>query len=259
MAESNPAELAAAQPADPDATAVAHAVGVGPGNPACLTARARDLLANADLIVGFETVLDVVRDATDATLLTCAYDDQASTLETFGERVAAGETGVAVLMGDPNVSGYQFLGRVDRAVDGPVRVVPGISSIQVAASRARTPLEHSTVVSLHRRGSLEPALSRLRTAAREEHVLCLPRPYDWMPGDVAFHLREAGIDGDRIALVFEHLTMAAESCTRTTLAELADSAGGDSPEGSPFSDLAVLVVRGPDPIPVWDRATEGLA
>jgi len=28
-------------------------------------------------------------------------------------------------MGDPNHSGYQFVGKVQRAVDAPVRVVPG--------------------------------------------------------------------------------------------------------------------------------------
>jgi len=72
----------------------------------------------------------------------------------LADRVGAGERGVALLMGDPNVSGYQFLGKVERAVDGPVRVVPGISSIQVAASRARTPMEDTTFQTLHVRGDV---------------------------------------------------------------------------------------------------------
>lgn len=47
-------------------------------------------------------------------------------------------------MGDPNHSGYQFLGKVEAAVGVPVRVVPGISSVQMAANRAHTPLGDST-------------------------------------------------------------------------------------------------------------------
>jgi len=253
----DPGREAMAGPEPASAAPVAHAVGVGPGDPALVTGRARELLDDADVVVGFETVLDVVRDATDAVLLACGYDDQREVLATFGDRVADGEAGVAVLMGDPNVSGYQFLGRVERTVDGHVRVVPGISSIQVAASRARTPLERATVVSLHRRGSLEAAIDRLIDAAGTSHLLCLPRPDDWMPEDVAAALLDDGVAEDRTALVCEHLTTPEETVTRTTLAALADGAGGEGAASSRFSDLSVLVVSGPRPEPVSAPAPEG--
>lgn len=236
------------EPASPGP--VAHAIGVGPGDPAFLTRRARTLLDEADVLVGFETVLDVVEDSTDAGLLRCGYDDQSAVLATFGDRVATGESGLAVLSGDPNVSGYQFVGRVERAVDGPVRVVPGVSAVQVAASRARTPLEHATVVSLHRRGSLDAALDRLAAAAASVHLLCLPRPADWMPEDVAEFLLESGVATDRPAMVCERLTTPAETLTRTTLGDLAGDAGGDGSASSRFSDLSVIVVRAPVPKPV---------
>lgn len=254
----DPGREAMAAPEPPDAEPAVHALGVGPGDPASLTDRVREHLRAADVVVGFETVLDVIRDTTEAEMLVCRYDDQAETLSAFGDRVAAGEAGVAAFMGDPSVSGYQFLGRVERVVDGPVRVVPGISSIQVAAARARTPLEHATVVSLHRRGPLTDALDRL-VAAGDDHLLCLPRPYDWMPGDVAAHLVDAGAAPDRSALVYEHLSMPAEAVTRTTLGELAATAGGDGPESTPFSDLSVLVVRAPDPESVSPGGPEGSA
>jgi cobalt-precorrin-7 (C5)-methyltransferase len=246
------AEYTAERPPAGDPTV--HAVGVGPG-PEYLTGRARALLADADVVVGFETVVDLVRDAdpTGATLLSCGYDDQTATLERFADRVAHGQTGVAVLMGDPNVSGYTFLGRVERAVDGPVRVVPGVSSVQVAASRARTPLERSTLVSLHRRDPIEGGLERIVETAGERHLLILPRPYDWMPADVAAHAVDGGADPALDALVFERLTRPTETVTRSTLGELAVDAGGDGPDETAFSDLSVLVVRasrGLKPLPV---------
>jgi cobalt-precorrin-7 (C5)-methyltransferase len=146
-------------------------------------------------------------------------------------------------MGDPNHSGYQFVGKVEAAVDVPVCVVPGISSLQVAASRARTPMEATTFVTLHKSGPLDSSLARLRRDAGERHLLVLPRPYDWMPGDVAAHLVESGASAAGTALVLERLTHDDEAVTRTTLGHLADHAGGTDPEDSPFSDLSVLAVR----------------
>lgn len=236
MTEEDPAAWAASAPESADARAPVHAVGVGPGSPAYLTGRARELLGGADVVVGFSTVVDVVRSLTDTAALECGYDDQAETLAAFADRVADGEVGVAALMGDPNVSGYQFLGRVERAVDRPVRVVPGVSSVQVAAARARTPLEASTFVTLHRRGPLDAALDRLARDVGDRHLLVLPRPYDLMPADVAAHLLDSGADPALLALVLERLTLPDERITRTTLGDLATAE-------AEFSDLSILVVR----------------
>ena len=239
-----PASLAARAPEEMvDDRQRVHAVGIGPGNPDFLTPRGRQAIADADVVVGFETVVEFVADLTDADLLTCGYRDEGETLATFAERVAAGERGTAVLMGDPNHSGYQFLGKVERAVDAPVRVVPGISALQVAASRARTPMEDSEFVTLHKSGDLSAELDRLRTAVGDRHLLVLPRPFDLMPGDIAAELLDAGADPNLDALVLERLTHDGESITRTTLGVLADHAGGSDPDDTPFSDLSVLVVR----------------
>ncbi|MDZ7849655.1 MAG: cobalt-precorrin-7 (C(5))-methyltransferase [Halodesulfurarchaeum sp.] len=241
----DPAAAAAAEPEDPAAEDPVIAVGIGPGNTDFLTKRGRDAIREADVVVGFTTVVEMIADHTDAELLTCGYEDEAEALEAFGERVAAGATGVAVLMGDPNHSGYQFLGKVEGAVDRPVRVVPGISAIQMAASRARTPLEDTRFVTLHKSGDIEPDLARLREVVGERNLLVLPRPYDVMPGDIAADLLDSGADPELDTLVLEKLTHADESVTRLTLGELAEHADGDGPEDTPFSDLTVLAVRAP--------------
>ncbi|WP_135365974.1 cobalt-precorrin-7 (C(5))-methyltransferase [Halosimplex halophilum] len=245
-----PEAVAAAAPerpvADADSADTAdpvYAVGIGPGNPEYLTPRGERAIREADAVVGFETVVDHVRDRIDGEVLACGYDDQGETLAAFGDRVADGAAGTAVLMGDPNFSGYQFLGRVERAVGRPVRVIPGISSLQLAASRARTPMERSTFVTLHKRGELTADRERLRADAGDRHLLVLPRPYDLMPGDIAADLLDAGASESLTALVYERLTHDDEVTTRTTLGELATHAGGDGPDGTPFSDLSVLVVR----------------
>ncbi|AOW81015.1 cobalt-precorrin-6Y C(5)-methyltransferase [Halodesulfurarchaeum formicicum] len=241
----DPADAAAAEPEDPAAQNPVIAVGIGPGNTDFLTKRGRDAIAQADVVVGFGTVVEMVAELTDAELLTCGYKDEAEALAAFGERVAEGAKGVAVLMGDPNHSGYQFLGKVENAVDRPVQVVPGISAIQVAASRARTPMEDTRFVTLHKSGDIEPGLQRLRAVVGERNLLVLPRPYDVMPGDIAADLLDSGADPELDTLVLEELTHESETVTRLTLGELAKHAGGDGPEDTPFSDLSVLSVRAP--------------
>ncbi|WP_018259129.1 cobalt-precorrin-7 (C(5))-methyltransferase [Halomicrobium katesii] len=239
----DPAAFAAATPEVESPADPVSAVGIGPGNPDYLTPRGERAIREADVVVGFETVVEFVGEVIEGDALTCGYRDESETLDRFAERVADGESGTALLMGDPNHSGYQFVGKVQRAVDRPVTIVPGVSSLQVAASRARTPMEATTFVTLHRSGDVTPDLDRLRADAGRRHLLVLPRPYDWMPGDIAAELLDAGADPSLAALVFEHLTHDEEAQTTTTLGELANHAGGSGPDATPFSDLSVLAVR----------------
>ncbi|WP_254763432.1 cobalt-precorrin-7 (C(5))-methyltransferase [Natrinema marinum] len=267
----DPATFAAGAPEpaiDEEADDPVYAVGVGPGNQEYLTPRGKRAIREADVVVGFTTVVEFIADLTDADLLTCGYRDEAAALEAFGERVAAGESGTAVAMGDPNHSGYQFVGKVQDAVERsttnpasqaqqdaverdapatPVRVVPGISSLQLAASRARMPMEDTEFVTLHKSGDLDSDMDRLAAAVTDDgrHLLALPRPYDRMPGDIAQFLLEAGAESDLEALVLEKLTHDDEAIHRFTLAELAAHAGGSGKDDTPFSDLVVLAVRQP--------------
>lgn len=238
--EEPPPAAHAVTPESGSAERPVHAVGIGPGDPCYLHPRARSIIERADVVVGFETVLDYVEPAIEGDALPCAYETEGDQLASFAERVAAGETGAAALMGDPNVSGYTFLGKVERAVDRPVRVVPGVSSIQVAASRSRTPLESSIVVTLHTRGDLADELDRLVREAGDRHLLVLPRPYDHMPERIATLLTDRGVEPSLDVHVYERLTHDDEATTRTTLGDLTSR----DADHSAFSDLSVVVVRG---------------
>ena len=242
----DPGAFASEAPEETDraeASEPVYAVGIGPGNPEYLTRRGARAIREADVVVGFETVVGFVEDEITGEVLTCGYDDEPAVLAEFADRIADGKRGAAVLMGDPNHSGYQFLGKVESAVDAPVEVIPGISSLQVAAAQARTPMEDTTFVTLHKSGDLTDGIARLRRNAGERHLLVLPRPFDWMPGDIAADLLEHGGDPEADALVCERLTHDDEEITKTTLRDLAGLAGGDKPDDSPFSDLSVLAVR----------------
>jgi len=217
-----------------------YVVGIGPGNLAYLTPRGKRAIADAD-VVGFETVVGFVSKQTSADLLTCGYRDEKQAMERFGECVAAGASGTAVLMGDPNHSGYQFVGKVEATVGRQVRVIPGISSLQIAVSRARSPMEETTFVTLHKSGNISEDLDRLREDVGQRHLLVVPRPFDWMPEDSAAMLLDERVRSETEAVVLGKLTHPEEAITITTLAELAERDSAD--DESPFSDLTVLAVR----------------
>jgi cobalt-precorrin-7 (C5)-methyltransferase len=236
----DPGAVAAESPETPTEGDPVYAVGIGPGNPEYLTRRGARAIREADVVVGFETVVEFVEAEIDGEALTCGYEDEPEVLAEFTERIAEGASGTAVLMGDPNHSGYQFVGKVESAVDRPVSVIPGISSLQIAASRARTPMEETTFVTLHKSGPIEADLERLERDVGERNLLVLPRPFDWMPERIAYRLLESGAP-DCPAVVCERLTHDDETITHTSLSELADDI--DSKAETAFSDLSVLVVR----------------
>ena len=236
----DPGAVAAESPEIQTESEPVYAVGIGPGNPEYLTRRGARAIREADVVVGFETVVEFVEAEIDGEALTCGYEDEPEVLAEFAARVGEGASGTAVLMGDPNHSGYQFVGKVESAVDRSVSVIPGISSLQIAASRARTPMEETTFVTLHKSGPIEADLERLERDVGERNLLVLPRPFDWMPERIAYRLLESGAP-DCPAVVCERLTHDDETITHTSLSELADDI--DSKAETAFSDLSVLAVR----------------
>jgi cobalt-precorrin-7 (C5)-methyltransferase len=135
-------------------------VGIGPGALDYLTPTARHMIAEAEVVLGYDSVVSYIESITDATLLRCSYDTEADRLDTFANHVDDGREAAAVAMGDPTVSGLQFIDKLDAAIEPPLEIVPGISSIQIATARAQTPLEASTFVTLHKRDPLDADLDR---------------------------------------------------------------------------------------------------
>ena len=110
-------------------------VGVGPGDPDMLTIKAQKAIASADLVVGFQTVLNVVETwVTSGELCHKSYRNQEEVLDYAKSQVTDGKTCVVCAWGDLNVSARELLERVYRRV-GNVPLIPGISSIQFAAAR----------------------------------------------------------------------------------------------------------------------------
>ena len=211
-------------------------VAVGPGDPRMLTLRGREALRQADVVVGFKTVLDVVQEWTgNASVMAMSYRDQEQVLEEAAAQVAQGLRCVVCCWGDLNVSAAELLRRVRNKVD-EVELIPGISSIQIACARAGISLEESLFITLHQRKDSGEDLAELVRYLGENrrNIILLPRPWDLMPPLIAANLVAEGIPGERPVTVFQRLTLDGEEQWKGSLQDCAALT-------TEFSDLSIMV------------------
>jgi cobalt-precorrin-7 (C5)-methyltransferase len=216
------------------------AVGVGPGSKNYVTETVRKTVEKADVVVGYKYTLEAISDLIkDKKTHVITMADQEQTYQNVKEELGDGSL-VVPFTGDVNFSESEV---VDRLVEifGDVELVPGISSIQVAASKARVPLDKSKVITMHVTTSIEEKKLELQKAIIDgQNIILIPRPWPkepkkhFMPSEVAFYLKNNGFETSKIPVyVFESLTNGKEQTFSGFVSEL---------EGKEFSDLSVMVI-----------------
>ncbi|HWW71344.1 MAG TPA: cobalt-precorrin-7 (C(5))-methyltransferase [Duganella sp.] len=215
-------------------------IGAGPGDIGYLTQRGAQLIREADVVAGFEAVLNVVRSLIPETakVVSMGYRDQVEQLDKVALDHHAGKRCVVVFMGDIHFSGFQYLERVERACGHPVESLPGISSAQILASRAKVCFDETTFITFHRRGDLEPFKRHLVHVLQDQrNAIVIPCPWDaarsFMPWHIAAYLIEQGIPPSHPTEVWENLTRG-EAEWHGTLAECATHQ---------CSDMSIMLIR----------------
>ncbi len=214
----------------------AYIVGVGPGSPRYLTAEAERVIREASIVVGWELDLLPVRSLTTNKKV---YLQDVNNYIQVAEEAAdearkGGETVVVLRIGDPCISsGLVRLLKVFH--DFEVSVVPGISSIQLAAATARINIDESVLISFHNgeEDLEEKRRFMLDTFSRNRHLIIITGP-EQKPDETASYLIKNGVSETTSALVCESLTLEDEKVFRGTLKDIA---------GRQFSWLSVMVVK----------------
>ena len=216
-----------------------YAVGVGPGSPKYVTEIVKEIVQNCDVVIGYKYTLKTIEDLiVGKEIYEITMNDQEDSyqkiLPELGDR-----TLVIPFTGDVNFSESEV---VDRLIEifGDVEIVPGISSIQVAASRAKVPLDKSKVITMHVTTPIEDKKLELQKALIDGFsVVLVPRPWPkqpdkhFMPSEIAVYLREHNFDTEKMKVhVFEAITTENETSFEGTIKDL---------EGKEFSDLSVMV------------------
>ncbi len=216
-----------------------YAVGVGPGSSDNVTKTVEEIIRKSDVVVGYKYTLKTIenflsgKEIHEITMQT-QEDVYQKVQKNLGEK-----TLVIPFTGDVNFSESEV---VDRLIEifGDIKIVPGISSIQVAAAKARVPLDKSKVITMHISTSIEREKIELQKALLDGlSVVLVPRPWPkepskhFMPSEIAFYLKKNGFDTKKLKVhVFENLTTEKETSFVGMINDL---------EGKEFSELAVIV------------------
>ena len=216
------------------------AVGVGPGSPNYITDIVKEIITNADVIVGYEYTLNTISDLIKGKKVhVITMMDQEKAYQEIKKDLGDGVL-VVPFTGDVNFSESEV---VDRLIEifGDVELIPGISSVQVAASKAKIPLDKSKVITMHVTTSIEEKKLDLQKAIINGYnIVLIPRPWPkdpqkhFMPSEIAVYLRKNGFNTSKIPVhVFESLTNGKERVFSGCVSDL---------EGKEFSDLSVMVI-----------------
>ena len=216
-----------------------YAVGVGPGSPRYITDVVKEIILYSDIVVGYKYTLKTIeRLLVNKEVHEITMQDQEETYQKIAKTLGD-KTLVVPFTGDVNFSESEV---VDRLIEifGDVQIIPGISSIQVAASKARVPLDKSKVITMHITTSIEEKKIELQKALLDGYnVVLVPRPWPkdpsrhFMQSEIAFYLKDRGFDTSKIKVhVFEFLTTEKETSFVGVVKDL---------EGRQFSDLSVMV------------------
>lgn len=220
-------------------------IGVGPGSPDYLTDIAKQAIRKSQYIVGYRYTLSTIKNVVDRSkqqVFEVTMKTQEGVYQQVYKKMKDGECCTVPFTGDVNFSESEVVYRLLEIFgDDNVEVVPGISSIQAAAAKARVPTDQALVITFHVTGDIEQKKKDLLEAVRQgRSVILLPRPWPsdlskhFMQSEIAKFLRQNRVDTTKLKTwVFEHLTTEKETTFRGTVADL---------EGKEFSDLSAMVI-----------------
>lgn len=221
------------------------AIGVGPGSPRYLTDAAREAIRMSQYVVGYRYTLATIEGVLDRSrqqVFEVTMKTQETVYQEVYQKMRDGEYCTVPFTGDVNFSESEV---VDRLLeiwgDDNTEIIPGISSIQVAAAKSRVPTDKALVITFHVTGEIEQKKADLLQAVRDGgSVILLPRPWPsdpekhFMQSGIARFLREAGIDTSLLKVrVFENLCTEKETSFLGKVSDL---------EGKEFSDLSAMVI-----------------
>jgi cobalt-precorrin-7 (C5)-methyltransferase len=221
-------------------------IGVGPGSPKYLTDVAKEAIHRCHYIAGYKYTLNIIEDIIDRRIqeiYEITMDNQERVYQDIYIKMKNGDYCAIPFTGDVNFSESEVVDRLlELFGDDNVEVIPGISSIQIAAAKSKVPIDKAHIVTFHVSGDIEQKkMELIKAVTNMKSVILLPRPWPtdstkkFMESDIAIFLKGNGIDTSNLKVwVFENLTKDNEETVfKGKVSEL---------EKREFSELSVMVI-----------------
>jgi cobalt-precorrin-7 (C5)-methyltransferase len=196
-----------------------YIIGIGPGSSEYLTKKAVDTVKTSDYTVGSTRAIDLFDDVNNK--IAFNVKDLLDKLEKGVDLAIEGNTVSILSTGDPGFSGV--LNTVLRIVneknfpEEKIEVIPGISSLQLAAARNHIQWDNANVMTFHGRENIEDILKVINNG---KTTIALPSK---KVRDMAQFLLDNGVDEHREVVVCERLSYDDEKIVRSTLKDIANS------------------------------------
>ena len=196
-----------------------YIIGIGPGASEFLTKKAIDTAKASDYTVGSTRAIELFDDVQNK--IAFNVKELLDKLEE-GVEVACDGNAVSILStGDPGFSGVlNTVLRISAEKGFPkesIEVIPGISSLQLAAARCHIQWDNANVMTFHGRENIEDILPVINNG---KTTIALPSR---KVKDMAQFLLDNGVDEDRKVVVCERLSYPDEKVVESTLKEIAQS------------------------------------
>jgi cobalt-precorrin-7 (C5)-methyltransferase len=212
-----------------------NVVGIGPGALDYVTPAARKTVQNADVVVGAERSLSLLRKDIKGEAVALTAKNVPEVMKYAVDSVEKGKTVALLSTGDPSFSGLlRSISKYTRGRDVEVSVVAGVSSIQACAARLCMCWDEMSLFSFHK-GTTAEKKAQLSKAAKEgKDVMLLPDPKAFPPREIASFLVKSGLAKETPVFVCERLTLSDERVVESTLERVA---------ALDFDALCVMVIK----------------
>lgn len=196
-----------------------YIIGIGPGSSEYLTKKAVDTVKTSDYTVGSTRAIDLFDDVNNK--IAFNVKDLLDKLEKGVDLAIEGNTVSILSTGDPGFSGVlNTVLRIANEKNFPeekIEVIPGISSLQLAAARNHIQWDNANVMTFHGRENIEDILKVINNC---KTTIALPSK---KVRDMAQFLLDNGVDEHREVVVCERLSYDDEKIVRSTLKDIANS------------------------------------
>ena len=196
-----------------------YIVGIGPGGSEYLTKKAVDTVKTSDYTVGSTREIDLFEDVNNK--IAFNVKELLDKLEEGVQLACDGNTVSILSTGDPGFSGV--LNTVLRISSEKnfnkenIEVIPGISSLQLAAAKNHIQWENANVMTFHGRENIEDILPVINNG---KTTIALPSR---KVKDMAQFLLDNGVEENRKVVVCERLSYPDERIVESTLKDIAQS------------------------------------
>lgn len=196
-----------------------YIIGIGPGSSEYLTKKAIDTVKSSDYTVGSTRAIDLFNDVNNK--LAFNVKDLLDKLEKGVDLAIEGNTVSILSTGDPGFSGVlNTVLRIANDKNFPkekIEVIPGISSLQLAAARNHIQWDNANVMTFHGRENIEDILKVINNG---KTTIALPSK---KVRDMAQFLLDNGVNENRQVVVCERLSYDDEKIVQSTLKDIASS------------------------------------